>query len=110
MDYQLIFEEIKERFGSSVKERDLDTYLLKYRQSYLKKNPNDPCPKGFIPALGWSQKRKAEFRNLLHMNKIQTVKPPYPDEVNPFGLKERGMNRLKELERKLRKNEANPRT
>lgn len=103
MEYIDIVNQIKQKYGDTIREDVFKSYIDLYREVYQQHNPHNQSPKsGFTDVVGWGTERLSELKILLKQNGIEIIKPPYTEEINPNGLSETGLKRLSELENKIR--------
>lgn len=97
-----LISELKEKNISSMYESELDKYINRYYQYYRENVAMNPTS-GFTAVIGWYQQRRKEFYEdfkLLGINVKDNPVAPLHDYEHQ--LKQTGMNRLSELERKLK--------
>jgi hypothetical protein len=97
----LIYE-IKSSNISSVYESELNKYVSRY-QNYYRENVLTNPTKGFSAVIGWYDQRRKEFYEEFKKLGISIKDDPIaPLHDYEHQLKQTGMNRLSELERKLK--------
>lgn len=94
--------EIKNSNISSVYESELNKYLSRY-QNYYRENVSMNPTKGFTAVIGWYDQRRKEFYKEFKKLGISIKDNPIlPLHDYEHQLKQNGMNRLSELEKKLK--------
>jgi len=97
-----LIAELKSRNVSSIYEFDLNKYISRYQQYYRENVAMNPT-KGFTAVIGWYDQRRKEFYEEFKKIGIHVKDNPVPPlHEYEHQLKQTGMNRLSELERKLK--------
>jgi hypothetical protein len=107
MNKEQFFEEtmaeIKEKYSASIYVSELNQYIDRYYDFYRENIAMNPT-KGFTAVVGWYNQRKNEFYEVFRKLGIKVKQDPIaPLHDYEHQLKESGMNRLSELEKKLNK-------
>ena len=107
MDKEQFFEEmmaeIKAKYSASMFESEVNLYLDRYQQYYRENILINPT-KGLTAVIGWYSQRKKEFYEEFRKLGIKVKEDPVaPLHEYEHQLKETGMSRLAELEKKLDK-------
>ena len=107
MDKEQFFEEmmaeIKAKYSASMFESEVNLYLDRYQQYYRENILMNPT-KGLTAVIGWYSQRKKEFYEEFRKLGIKLKEDPVePLHDYEHQLKQTGMNRLSELEKKLDK-------
>jgi hypothetical protein len=98
-----IMAEIKEKYSSSIFESELGSYRSRYYDFYRDNILMHPT-KGFSSIAGWFSERQNEFNEEFRKLGIKVKEDPIaPLHEYEHQLKETGMSRLGELEKKLNK-------
>lgn len=97
-----LISEIKEKNISSIYESEFDRYVSRY-QNYYRENVSANPTRGFTAVVGWYHQRRKEFYEEFKTLGINVKDNPVaPLHDYEHQLKSTGMNRLSELERKLK--------
>lgn len=107
MEIEQFFEEmmaeIKAKYSASMFESEVNLYLDRYQQYYRENISMNPT-KGLTAVIGWYSQRKKEFFEEFRKLGIKIKEDPVaPLHEYEHQLKETGMSRLGELEKKLNK-------
>lgn len=107
MDKEQFFEEmmaeIKEKHSASMFESEVNVYLSRY-QKFCRENISPNPAEGFSANWGWHIQRKNEFNDEFKKLDIKVKDDPVePLHDYEHQLKQTGMGRLSELEKKLDK-------
>ena len=107
MEIEQFFEEmmaeIKANYSASMFESEVNLYLDRYQQYYRENISMNPSH-GFTANMGWHIQRKNEFYEEFRKLGIKVKEDPVaPLHEYEHQLKETGMSRLGELEKKLNK-------
>ena len=101
--FEEMMAEIKEKHSSSIFESEVNVYLSRYQKFYRENILINPT-KGFTAVIGWYSQRKKEFYEEFRKLGIKVKEDPVePLHDYEHQLKETGMSRLAELEKKLDK-------
>ena len=98
-----LMAEIKEKYSSSMFESELDEYKSRYYDFYRENISPNPA-QGFAANMGWHVQRKSEFDDVFKNLGIRVDEDPV-EKLHDYEhqLKQTGMSRLSELEKKLDK-------
>ncbi len=98
-----LMAEIKEKYSSSILESQVNIYLEQYQQFYRETISPNPA-QGFTANMGWHLQRKSEFDDEFKNLGIRVNEDPV-EKLHDYEnqLKQTGMSRLSELEKKLDK-------
>ena len=98
-----LMAEIKRQHGSSILESQANIYLRRYEQYYRENISPNPA-QGFAANMGWHVQRKSEFDDVFKNLGIRVDEDPV-EKLHDYEhqLKQTGMSRLSELEKKLDK-------
>ena len=100
---QQLMAEIKEKYSSSIFESELDEYKSRYYVFFRENILMHPI-QGFSSVAGWYSERQIEFYKEFKKLGIKIKENPVsPLHDYEHQLKQTGMNRLSELEKKLDK-------
>jgi len=94
-----LVSKIKEQYGNQIYESQIGTFYDSYLNYYTENV--SPQPKlGFVAVVGWNNDRLKEFKKHLKYNGISVLED-VAEPLHSYILKNSGLDRLSELERKL---------
>ena len=95
-----LIDEIKKTHKSSLLFSELSKYRARY-MDYYDKNVSAHPKSGFFQCMGWDAERRNEFHKEFDKLEFKVIEDPI-EKLHNYELEQTGMNRLSELESKLK--------
>jgi hypothetical protein len=96
-----LIDEIKKSHKDSLLFSELSKYRARY-MDYYDKNVSAHPKSGFFHCMSWDAERRNEFHKEFDKLKYKVIDDPV-EPLHDYDLQETGMNRLHELERKIKR-------
>lgn len=102
MDFlESLIADIRKRHMAKIFESEYADYYAKYRRHY--ETEVEPSPKvGFFNSMAWDAERRREFSKAFEQLNLK-VEPDPIAPLHPYNLEKNGLERLNELQKKIKK-------